>query len=148
MTGFYHLCFVVADIERAQDELSRTVGVTWSPAREGRLGDWDYRIAFSAEGPPFFELITGTEGSPWDTSTGNRFDHLGYWSADVAADSERLAGEGAPVAFDACPYGRPFSYHRLDSIGARLELVDVSAQPGFLANWNPGGAAMPPLAPG
>ncbi|WP_199432397.1 VOC family protein [Qaidamihabitans albus] len=145
MTAFYHLCFVVQGLERAQRDLSGTLGVTWSAIREGTLGEWDYRIVFSTEGPPFFELITGPEGSPWDASAGSRFDHIGYWSGNIGEDKDRLAERGAPVEFDSCPYGRSFTYHRIDSIGARVELVDVSAQPGFLATWQPAGAPMATL---
>lgn len=145
MNTFYHLCFVVTDIDQATADLSRTVGVTWSPVRDGRLGEWDYRIAFSTDGPPFFEIIQGPAGSPWDATSGSRFDHLGYWSSDVTSDMQLLSDRGAPVGFDACPYGRRFTYHRLNSIGARLELVDISGQDTFLDTWNPGGPAMPAL---
>ncbi len=45
------------DIERTARDLTRAGGVTWSPVPDGRLEEWDYRIVFSAEGPPFFEVI-------------------------------------------------------------------------------------------
>ena len=38
--------------------------------------------------------------------------------------------------FDACPLGRPFSYHRIDTIGADIELVDRLAEPGFRTTWD------------
>ncbi|QUQ71290.1 VOC family protein [Kutzneria sp. CA-103260] len=145
MNRYYHLCFVVRDIERATADLTRTLGVTWSPVRSGTLGDWNYSIVFSVEGPPFFEVIQGDAGSPWDAAEGSRFDHIGYWSGDVTRDKQLLATRGAPVEFDSCPYGRSFTYHRLDSIGARVELVDVTAQEGFLATWAPGATPMPVL---
>lgn len=146
MTPFYHLCFVVTDLEQATADLSRTVGVSWSPVRSGRLGEWDYRIVFSTGGPPFFEIIQGPPGSPWDATAGPRFDHLGYWSADLPRDQQHLSEQGAPTEFDACPYGSRFTYHRLDSIGARIELVDAAGQAAFLDAWNPGGPPMSPLA--
>ncbi|WP_092109599.1 VOC family protein [Brevibacterium sandarakinum] len=145
MSSFYHLCFVVQDLDRATADLTRALGMVWSPARDGKLGPWDYRIVFSVEGPPFFEVIEGPLGSPWDASAGSRFDHLGYWSDDVAADKQRLAERGAPLEFDSCPYGRSFTYHRLDSLGIRLELVDHAVQPDFLATWKPGAAPMPAI---
>ncbi|WP_410657260.1 VOC family protein [Amycolatopsis sp. lyj-112] len=145
MNNFYHLCFVVQDIERATGDLTRTLGVQWSPIRAGRLGAWEYRIVFSVEGPPFFEVIQGDPGSPWDATEGSRFDHIGYWSGDIATDKHRLEDRGAPLEFDSCPFGRPFTYHRIDSIGARVELVDLTAQEGFLNTWKPGAAPMPPL---
>lgn len=49
------------------------------------------------------------------------------------------------MEFDACPYGRSFTYHRLDSLGLRVELVDASVQSAFLDTWSPGGAVMPTL---
>lgn len=71
-------------------------------------------------------------------------DHIGYWSDDIVSDKHRLAG-GAPVEFDACPYGRSFTYHRIDSLGVRVELVDTAVQAGFLDTWSPGGRPMPAL---
>lgn len=145
MSDFYHLCFVVQDLNRATADLTRALGTAWSPARDGRLGTWDYRIVFSVEGPPFFEVIEGPAGSPWDASAGSRFDHLGYWSEDIAVDKQRLAVRGAGLEFDACPCGRSFACHRLDSLGVRLELVDRAVQPDFLVTWTPGAAPMPAI---
>jgi len=45
----------------------------------------------------------------------------------------------SPTRLDACPYGSRFTYHRMDSIGSRIELVDVSKQAAFIDTWNPGG---------
>lgn len=142
VNDFYHLCFVVQDLEAVTGDLARTLGVTWSPVADGQLGGWDYRIVFSVQGPPFFEIIAGPPGSPWDATSGSRFDHLGYWSNDLTADKDRLAAPGAPVEFDSCPYGRPFTYHRVDSTGARVELVDTSVQAAFLDTWSPGSQPM------
>jgi hypothetical protein len=108
-----------------------------------RLGEWDYRIVFTAGGPPFIELIEGPPGSPWDASRGARFDHIGFWTSDVRHGSQRLEEASMPVGFSGCPYGRPFAYHQMDSIGARIELVDVARQASFLNGWHPGGKPMP-----
>lgn len=145
MSDFYHLGFVVQDIDRAISDLTRALGLSWNRALNRRLGDWEYRIVFSVEGPPFFEVIQGPQGSPWDATDGSRFDHIGYWSNDLGTDKHRLARRRAPVEFDASPYGRPLTYHRLDSLGMRLELVDISLQNTFLDEWTSGGHAMPAL---
>ena len=145
MPGFYHLCFVVADIDAACRELGATLGIEWSPVRDGRLGEWDYRIVFSIHGPPFVELIQGPPGSPWDARGGSRFDHLGFWAEEIAADGRALGDRGAPLDFDATVLGRPFTYHRLATIGARVELVDRSALADFVRTWAPEVGAMPSL---
>ncbi|MCM6774815.1 VOC family protein [Nocardia sp. CDC159] len=145
VNNFYHLCFAVQDIRRATDDLTRALGVQWGPVRTGRLGEWEYRIVFSVQGPPFFEVIQGDPGSPWDASGGSRFDHIGYWSSDITIDKQRLEERGAAIEFDACPYGRPFAYHRIDSIGSRVELVDMAVQEGFRQAWAPDGAPMAAL---
>jgi hypothetical protein len=145
VSDFYHLCFVVQDIHRATTDLTRILGVEWRPVRAGRLAEWDYSIVFSSGGPPFFEVIQGPAGSPWDATAGSRFDHIGYWSKDIMSDKEILQARGAPLEFDSCPYGRSFTYHSLDSIGIRVELVDIAAQSAFLNAWLPSGAPMPPI---
>lgn len=91
------------------------------------------------------KVIEGPAGSPWDATAGPRCDHLGYWSEDIAVDKQRLAERGAPLEFDSCPYGRSFTYHRLDSLGTRLELVDQAVQPDFLATWKSGAAPIPAI---
>ncbi|PRX99514.1 VOC family protein [Allonocardiopsis opalescens] len=138
MGGYYHVCFVVPELERAMADLGRAGGVEWSPVREDVLGPWEYRIVFSRGGPPYFELIEGPPGSPWDCGGAARFDHVGFWTESITARSRRLADGGFPVDFDGCPYGRPFAYHRVDSIGARVELVDVARRPAFESAWGPG----------
>lgn len=59
------------DIDAACRALADTLGICWSAGRDERLGEWDYRIVFSIDGPPFLELIQGPQGSPWDASGGS-----------------------------------------------------------------------------
>ncbi|QFZ19614.1 VOC family protein [Saccharothrix syringae] len=143
MTSFYHICFVVPDVERAMADLTRAVGVEWGGVKDDQVGEWAYRMAFSRTGPPYFELIEGPAGSPWDSTLGARCDHIGFWTKSVDDSAGRLAAEGYPVDFSGCPFGRRYSYHRVESLGVRLEMMDISRQVPFLATWNPGGAAMP-----
>jgi hypothetical protein len=135
MTDFYHVCFAVPDLERAMRDFAEAVGTAWKPIREAVLGDWPYRIVFS-DGFPHIELIEGPPGSPWDATGGAHFHHLGWWSADLETTSRRWAEIGLSRDFDGCPYGRAFAYHTVDSIGARFEIVDASAQDMFLDTWN------------
>ncbi|MET9531616.1 hypothetical protein ABZY02_13740 [Streptomyces sp. NPDC006649] len=72
------------------------------------------------------------------------------WTSDIQQGSARLEREGMPLEFSGCPHGRPFACHRMDSIGARIELVDAGRQAGFLSRWQPDGGPMPAIdeAPG
>ncbi|MGN9836722.1 VOC family protein [Nonomuraea sp. H19] len=141
--GPYHVGFVVPDIERAMRDLTRVAGTEWNAVRDGALGDWDYRIVFSRQGPLYTELIEGPPGSPWDPGEAVRCDHIGFWAGALDGCSRRLVEDGYPLDFDARPYGRPFTYHRMPALGLRIELVDISVQPEFLRTWNPAGPPMP-----
>ncbi|MFG1694043.1 VOC family protein [Nonomuraea sp. NPDC049309] len=143
MAPYYHVCFAVPDLAAAMRDLSAAAGVTWREPRDGRIGEWDYRIVFSAEGPAFIELIEAAPGGPWGDTSTPRFHHLGFWTSDVTAGAERLAASGFPETFSGCPYGRLFAYHRLGSVGADVELVDQRQQASFLEMWQPGGPPMP-----
>lgn len=84
----------------------------------------------------------GPSGGPWGDTSRPRFHHLGFWTSDVEAGADRLSAAGFAETFSGCPYGRPFVYHDVASIGAQIELVDVGRQPAFLASWQPSGPAM------
>lgn len=156
MSRFYHVCFAVPDLEAAMGDLTTAAGVRWSEPVAASIGEWDYRIVFTRGGepaaaaPPFIELIEAAPGGPWGDTSKPRFHHLGWWTSDIEAGTDRLTAAGFPQTFTGCPYGRPFAYHHLDSIGAHVELVDADRQPAFIDAWNPGGAPMPAIdeAPG
>lgn len=143
--AFYHVCFVAPDLDAAMADLADAVGCAWHEPWDDTLGEWAFRTTFSTGSPPYIELITGSAGSPWDAAPGARFDHLGYWTSSLRSGSQRLADLGFPEEFSGCPYGRPYTGHRLDSIGARIELFDVAAQHFFLDRVAPGSQPMPAL---
>ena len=63
--------------------------------------------------------------------------HLGYWSADVAADGRALTDAGYErEAAGAGPDGAPlWSFHR-PRAGPRVELVDRAIEPLMAALWS------------
>ncbi|QIS22104.1 VOC family protein [Nocardia terpenica] len=140
---FYHVCFAVPDLQAAMDDLTRAVGCRWCDPWDGRLGDDSFTTTFTLAGPPHIELVSATSG-PWDSSGGARFDHLGYWTSSITAASKRLSGNGFPEHFTGCPVGQPFIGHHIQSLGARIELFDIAAQPYFL-DAVPGSERMPAL---
>ncbi|MFH8738412.1 VOC family protein [Streptomyces sp. NPDC017964] len=139
------MCFTTPDLETTMSELAGAAKLTWQPPVHGRLAEWDYRMTFTADGPPFIELIETAPGGPWGDTRSPGFHHLGFWTSDLSAGSARLAGLGLEEAFSGCPFGRPFAYQHVDSIGGHLELVDVTRQPAFLQSWNPSGQPMPAI---
>jgi hypothetical protein len=143
--AFYHVCFVVPDLDVAMADLTNAVGCAWQEPWTDTLGESTHRVTFSTGGPPYIELVTGSAGSPWDAASGARFDHLGYWTSSLRAGSRRLADQGFPEAFSGCPFGRPYAGYRVDSIGACVELFDVAAQQFFVDRVDPGRQAMPAL---
>jgi catechol 2,3-dioxygenase-like lactoylglutathione lyase family enzyme len=133
--GFYHVCFVVPDVDRAMREAGEASGIGWRPPRVHHLAGWAYRLVFSSGGPPYVELIAGPPGSPWHTATPT-LHHVGFWVDDLDRWVDRVAADGCRPDFDGRPLGRPFTYHRLPGTDLRLELLDAGAQPGFRETWD------------
>ena len=150
LDGFYHFGLVVKDFDRALDELGSTMGLEWATVQRRTLDvrqpngvvSADFRVAYSLSGPPHFEILEPSPGTIWDPHSAGGIHHLGYWSQDLAADSERLSQAG--YVWEATwdnpeldgPFG--FTYHRLPATGTRVELVDVARKPAFDA-WMAGG---------
>lgn len=124
----FHLGIVVADLAAAQAELGRAMGLTWRDVRHSRYGDWDIRVCYSVEGPPWVELIEGPPEGPWSSRGAPRLDHFGIWSEDVAADTDALVGTGFTIDFDPRTVGKPatFCYLRSPAAGTRIELVSTA----------------------
>ncbi|MER7109419.1 VOC family protein [Streptomyces sp. NPDC000229] len=145
MTGLYHVCFTVPDLEAAMRDLTTAAAVGWQKPVKARIGEWEYRIVFTTGGAPFIELIEAAPGGPWGDTSEPGFHHIGFWTSNIEAGTERLTANGMPEEFSGCPYGRPFAYHRVPGIGANLELVEITRQPSFIDAWNPGGDPMPAI---
>ncbi|MFH8403868.1 VOC family protein [Streptomyces sp. NPDC018019] len=145
MSDFYHVCFTVPHLEAAMRDLTTAAAVQWSEPVEASIGEWDYRIVFTAGGAPYIELIEAPPGGPWGDTSRPGFHHLGWWTSDFTSGTDRLSAAGFPQTFSGCPFGRPFAYHRLDSLGGHVELVGLGRQPVFIDTWNPGGDPMPAI---
>lgn len=50
-----------------------------------------------------------------------------------------------PTSSAAAHLAVPSPIHRMESVGARIELLDLDLQLGFLEAWNPGGAPRPAI---
>ena len=135
----FQVGIVVADLEVAMEELGAALGIEWAPPQERRLGEWTCRITFGRRpGPPYLELIEGQPGSPWDPAGGYRLDHIGYWTEDVDAESARLAEAGLPIEVQGAELSGPWTYHRGERTGLRVELIDQTRRPGLYGTYGLG----------
>jgi len=150
LEGFYHFGLVAHDFEATLAELTNTYGLTWASvqrrsfdvAQPDGVVAADFRVTYSIEGPPHFEIVEATAGTIWDPNQAGGVHHLGYWSDDLAADVGRLTAAG--YEWEASyhnpavegPFG--FSYHTLPATGIRVELVDSARRQPF-ASWLAGG---------
>ena len=132
MEPYFQVGFVVPDLEAAMAEIGAGLGVEMIGPQERDLGDCVLRIAFASTPPPYLELIEGPPGSLWDATEGAHIHHLGYWSADLDADSDRLEAAGMERELDL-GYVR---YHRpAAGAGARVELISTTHRTNFLTRW-------------
>ncbi|MBB3665620.1 catechol 2,3-dioxygenase-like lactoylglutathione lyase family enzyme [Prauserella sediminis] len=103
----FHLGIRVVDLEAAQEELTRTLGVGWTVPFSHSMEVWwpdggmraaDLTISFSQEGPVHIELLQGSPGSFWDTEIGGAgLHHVGVWVEDVTAVNTELVAKGWQV---------------------------------------------------
>ncbi|MEV4870753.1 VOC family protein [Streptomyces syringium] len=138
----YHLGVVVTDLDRAMAELTDLLGVRWlSPVRSGNqitdgrpTGDGPM-MTFSAQGPPYLELLELVPGSIWSTPG---MHHVGYWAADAPAESARLAEAGSPLEAAAVVLAgdtEPGVFYHRTTDGLLLELVEMGRGGPALAHY-------------
>ena len=143
----YHVAVVVADLDRAMNELGELLGLTWHEPfggagyqlLHGEIVDSNVRVTYSRQGPPYLELLQQCPGTVW-AETG--LHHIGIWVDDAHAESKRFAAAGADleavgVTSDGTWVGG--CYHRT-SDGLRVELVDIATSGPKLARYLSGGS--------
>ena len=145
-----HVGFVVADLDVATAEFEDRLGVRWAAVQERHMpvstadgvvrADFRFTYSTTTTGPMLIELIEGQEGTPWWPGAAEwAFHHVGFWSDELVADSQRLDEEGVPLQATGGegPSPRGFAYHQLQH-GPLIELVDAARRPLFpiwLAGW-------------
>jgi len=142
----FHVGIVVDDLEATLESLSDLFGYQWCDEMGGPTpvklptGDavLDLRFAYSMT-VPRVEIIRTVTGTLWEPATGSGIHHLGFWSDDVAADSDELVRRGfATEATGSRPDGVPYwTFHR-STTGPRIELVSRSVQPALERYWSTG----------
>jgi len=131
----WQIGLVVADMEAARCELREVLGLEFPVPRSRRFGDYEIKVSIAPTGPPYFELIEGEPGGPWDGRTGSRLDHLSYWVENLRLERERLLAEGCPVFIDGAKLGLHASYHVLPHTNVRVEPVTSSYKDQVRGSW-------------
>ena len=149
---FFHIGIIVPDIQRDLDEIARRFGVTF-PNPPGhtevlvRAGGSEtaaiVRGAYSAEGPPWLEVIQAVPGTPWEAGAGSRIHHLGAFVDDLDDEVARLTAAGAEVeAMLDVTTGRILTAAYVNgALGVRQELLPASLREGMLQNLGGNGPA-------
>lgn len=104
----YHHGVRVPNLDAAMAELGESLGITWCEPQEREQQVWlpgtgqttvPLRFTYSAgDGPQHIELLEGAPGSIWDGREQPGLHHMGVWSDDVAADTQRMVDAGWTVA--------------------------------------------------
>ena len=142
----YHFGLVVEDLERAKDDLTSVLGLSWATTqrrsnlveRQGGRTPVEVCFTYSLEGPPYFELIERRPGSIFDELG---LHHIGLWTNDRTSDSAHFSSHGWPrEAVNITPEGQMAGglYHT-GTCGLRVELVDIGRSGPALLNYLDGG---------
>jgi hypothetical protein len=136
--NYYHVAFLVADIDEAIANFSRVLQVEFNPPDtlsspmewHGQRIEQDMRVTYSTTAP-YIELIEAHPDGYFSIEQGEGFHHLGMWAPD--RDSPEWRERFQELILEAHMLGRgmdltdPASCH-----GVRLELVPAANKAGTL----------------
>jgi len=149
----YHVGMIVTDVPAARRRLTDLMGVEWGPVMH--LDATEYRDANGVDlelpttlcystGQPCLELIEEVPGTVWVRNEHSNLHHIGVWTDDFGGDTASFDRAGCPLqlsgrAGDDAPV--TFAYHRDETLGIRVELVDTAMRDAmaFLFQPDPGG---------
>jgi len=121
---------MVDDMEPSRDELTRVLGLEWTPAKS--RGDGDLSVCMSLQGLHYFELVVAGRGSRLTWRPSPRFDHLAYWTDNLTAESARLNAVGVPLVQEM---REEIRFHHGPRTGLRLEMMAGSYRDTIRSGW-------------
>lgn len=138
---FWHVGILVFDLDAAIGRFSKLLGVTFNRLSadvdvvghsEGQ-GSLHLDAAFSAEGPPFYELMQAHEDGIWGRQQGEGVHHVALWEPDINRRFAKLRELGAvEELLLSFPDSRLLAYLTPASAhGVRMEFVDERFKPDF-----------------
>ena len=122
---YFHVCTVVPDLEAAMAELTAAIGVSWQAPRDRESGEMRWRLVYSADGPPFIELVEGQPGTPWHSPDGPRLHHFGRFATDLDAGIRAIEEAGGHIETDGREISGRWAYLRVPASGALIELIEA-----------------------
>ncbi len=145
----FHIGIIVPEIEAGMEEIAKRFGASW-PRPPGAANVrvrtkagvqvMQSRFAYTAEGPPYIELIEGVPGTVWEAGEGSRIHHLGAFVDDLDAEIERLTAEGADLEMasvdEAGERVLGVTYMNSD-LGVRLDLLPSAGRERILSVTKP-----------
>lgn len=143
---YFHVGFLVDDLNRAMEAFGSAFGVTWTVPDIGTVDWWqrqygesvlELKVAYSKQGPPYLELLQSQPDGLFAAAQGEGFHHIGAWEPDCEKRSEELIALGLhPIATQYTPerdiivsYFDPEKLH-----GVMLEIVDEGRKP-IMETW-------------
>ena len=145
----FHVGIIVPDIDEGMAEIAQRFGASW-PRPPGSasirvrtkagIQVMNSRFAYTAEGPPYIELIEAVPGTVWEAGEGSRLHHLGAFVDDLDAEIERLTAEGADLEMESVDEDgqRILAVTYINSdLGVRLELLPSAGRERILSVTKP-----------
>lgn len=143
---FFHVGFLVNDLDKAMETFGSVFGVTWTVPDIGTVAAWEketgnfdlgLKVAYSKQGPPYVELLQSQDSGLYAASQGEGFHHVGLWEPDCEGRQDEFIAQGMdPIhtQFDQdgsiiVTYFDPDKLH-----GVMLELVDEGRKP-IMETW-------------
>jgi hypothetical protein len=139
----FHVGIVAEDPVATRATLSSVFGYEWGEEVGGSgpvtLPDGDtvvdLRCAYTLT-EPRVEVVGRVPGTLWEPVAGAGIHHVGYWSADVAADAAELIADGyAMEASRTGQDGRLYFAFLSSPNGFRVELVSTVIRPSLERYW-------------
>jgi len=118
---FFHVGYVVADLEAAMAEFGGVPGVSWQAVVQRPA----WRRVFSSGTPPLIELIEGEPGTPWDPALGTGLHHVGKLTYDLNASIAELTAAGLEIAIDGREISGPWAYFALPRTSTLFEVAEA-----------------------
>lgn len=139
---YFHIGVIVPDLAKAMETYSRVLGLTFTqPAwntvpwlEDPEPHEQLVHVAFSEDGPPYYELIEATGTGIFGPQQEAQILYLGIWEEDMDARMKILAEQGigldavARTGEGATP---DWIITKPDLLGIRLEYVNTADRSGI-----------------